>query len=801
VNPLRTIFGHDGHDHEPTPERFQLRPVGEADADGWRTYEKRPVPSPSEGHGIPYPDDEHVHPGDPSKHGEHTAALRLTRLHGEEDCVAVQSGDWHDPATWWKGRKPFDGARVWNPAGKLLAGAGDLGRLKWLRSDGGLHLLGDFRLALETLVTTPGGVLRIGDVRGEIMFTDRGERDLAYDPFDLSCGLILHGTTDIRAAYPTVGARPERVPKAGDNVLWFGFDTLVPEDWQEGDEIDVVGCDPHFSPLLELDKTERRTIRAIHGDRTRLLIDPLENSFHGGVEDYQQALPVLNVTRRLVFRAENPETSRAHLMQMHNPNCRIEGVRFEGFGRTDVMRPHTDMILQGEEWVPSPGEPNQRGRYPIHGHGVTNAVRSLPPMVFKGNVIDGAPKHGIALHGVHAHAIDNVIRGAKGSGIFTENGTEVYKIVGNYVGGSVNAADARNESRVKLPGDIAGDTGGDGNAIWLNGGNGECEANLGWACLVGINLFPVPLGGGEPDQVLTANLRPEDVEPVGMGRESVHIQEVPGRILDNEMYGCQEQIQTYNSNLNDRENTGRTLIKGNRCYQGRLGMPRAYSRNLDIEENYFGGLSYDGKPHVTAWLTRENPETHNTNWRNNTFAYWYSGIRTDPSGDSLITGNRFVKVHYPVVVFQANGELVIEGNDWGDLVEGKPVNLQWWWERQPVGKFAPSVLAPLRIVVDGQRVYPNAQLPTSPTWGGKAAGFAIPEELAGLTNAETFGRLGRTFGGSLPPEDLEPHPLVEGGFAGPEVPYDRSGLLQSVYGRVYGWWREGQHGDILVGDE
>jgi hypothetical protein len=55
---LPNIFGHSDHD-TPAPERFQLRPVGEADADGWRTYEKRAAP-------VPPPDPDPEPPPDPN---------------------------------------------------------------------------------------------------------------------------------------------------------------------------------------------------------------------------------------------------------------------------------------------------------------------------------------------------------------------------------------------------------------------------------------------------------------------------------------------------------------------------------------------------------------------------------------------------------------------------------------------------------------------------------------------------------------------------------------------------------------
>jgi hypothetical protein len=74
--------------------------------------------------------------------------------------IAIKSGSWFDPATWYQGRIPGDDARVLIPEGAHVTYDGEgSARLFTVRVDGHLHFATDVssRMLVDTMVVSRAG--------------------------------------------------------------------------------------------------------------------------------------------------------------------------------------------------------------------------------------------------------------------------------------------------------------------------------------------------------------------------------------------------------------------------------------------------------------------------------------------------------------------------------------------------------------------------------------------------------------------------------------------------------------------
>jgi hypothetical protein len=558
----------------------------------------------------PFPDDEHSHQDDENKHVEHTAMLHLVPAAGCSHFAAFD-GNASDPNTWRRldnpnvAEVPGDGARVWVPAGRTVTQDADTARWQWLRVNGAYLQNPGVWLQNVTTVGAPGHVLRI---RGGVRILGRGPRDVAYDPLDLSGGLIVHGPPDIQGETKTPWAVPAAVP-TGDTLTF----AAAPDGWRVGDRVLVTGCNP-----LDRDEVadEERTITAIDGGTVRL-DSPLAHGNHGDLPGLPGAMPVANLTRSVVFENENP-ADPAHFMVMHSGGGVVAYAEFRGFGRTDATRIHTN----------GHGSDNQMGRYVVHHHVITGAPRTVAPLVIAGNVVRGSRKHGVVSHGGHARISGNVVLDCKGSGIFEENGLGIGPTFGNLVVGCVNPGfdqiDDNREATATAPRDF----GGDGVGIWAQSGGMDVYENYVLRCGTGLETFPRELKGpADPSEVQAAALRDDERDAVSMGRPSVRVEQVPGRFLRNTVVGCGTGFSSWSNNLfsrfpdeppfvglpDDRPPTAAvpTRVEDNRFIGCRDGARTTYTRALAVRRNVFvnfpGGSPW-AEPSTSAFRTNEAAE-------------------------------------------------------------------------------------------------------------------------------------------------------------------------------------------------
>ena len=187
------------------------------------------------------------------------------------------------------------------------------------------------------------------------------------------------------------------------------------------------------------------TITDINGN-TVTLATPLEFNHHGAYSpDGQKRYSpyVANTSRNIVFRSENPNGTRGHIIHLGESKVDSYYTAYLGLGRTSVENIDNSTV-DAEGNLVHFGT-NVIGRYAFHWHHVRHVGSVDNPGPIFGNIVgcylDGTNvgKWGIVVHATHDVAVrDNVVNAFVGSGIVTEDGDEVRSVFErNFVMGSV----------------------------------------------------------------------------------------------------------------------------------------------------------------------------------------------------------------------------------------------------------------------------------------------------------------------------------------------------------------------------
>ena len=397
-----------------------------------------------------------------------------------EACKGVtQSCDWSSASTWATGSVPDGDSRV------IVDGHVQIRDLDALAHSIGVYPMGELSFAsnvntqlnVADLLVFQGGALEIGtesspigsSVSAEVVF-----RDLPFGATDSKehlRGLVtidgkvtVHGheleEVFIRAAgEPASSANVIALSQSAENAGWREGDTVVIPNSKQCAFETTGSC---------ADMTEERTISLISANNI-MLDQPLEYD-HPGARDHNGVLDftphVVNKTRNVVFRSENPDGVRGHLLLHGRSDIDIRYAEFQSLGRTDI----NDL-----------GPTNQKGRYPVHAHHLIGP-REVPENGYQftliGNTVDFGEenrqadqdrKWGISIHGSHYGLIErNVVDYASGAGIVTESGEEMgNRFSKNFVVRVINGNGEREEDRDPSDGSKLGRA---GSAYWFNGG-------------------------------------------------------------------------------------------------------------------------------------------------------------------------------------------------------------------------------------------------------------------------------------------------------------------------------------------
>jgi G8 domain len=474
--------------------------------------------------------------------------------------VAVQSGSWSDANTWQDGRIPADHAKVFVPEGiSVLFDAGVSPNLAWIRDEGSINFddSQDETMLVETITVncamdgsgTCGDFnIGAGDVpfahKATIIFADNGP---ISDPNQLSRGLISAGCLCV-FGQPILSFAPTSfIPHAGDTVLRFNTPLT---NWQVGDKILLTGT------VAGAQQDEETIITSLYDAGSGVTVVGLDHPLA-----YNHATPAANLfpyvadeARTITFTSQNTtDTSRfGHIMQMDNPDARINYAAFTHLGRTDKGKPIDDVVNfyqdgRGPEGglVPGGGT-NVRGRYALHFHR-TGADPSLPPIQVTGNFLTDSPGWGYVNHSSNVAFTDNVAYNVDGAAFVTEVGGEIGSFTHNlalHESGRRGPPDPHDSTFVR---EMLADWGFGGIGFSLAGGgvdlvnNVSCDAHFRGFSYVCI-LITEPGGIGAAQYPTAALTDPS----IAHGATTINADKVPIHMFyGNEAFACNDGLGTY----------------------------------------------------------------------------------------------------------------------------------------------------------------------------------------------------------------------------------------------------------------
>ena len=391
--------------------------------------------------------------------------------------TSAQPCQWDDTSTWRSGSLPGANTRVIVDGNVQIDSQDAVARSVGIYPGGTLTFDQDVDTRLRTadLVVFAGSTLHVGtseapidpSVQAEVIF-----RDIAFDPNDptqILRGLVAAGGT-VRVSGSPLGDTYLRtaIEPTADSAAITTADSMSDAGWRVGDTVTIPtsqqcavaaanGCES---------QTEDRIIVSISGDTATL--DEALTYDHPGARDHNGEIDfmphVINKSRNVIFRSENPDGLRGHML-LH--------------GRVDVDIRFTELRDMGRTSIEDLGVNNQKGRYPLHAH---HLIGPLSPQAngyqftFVGNAVDFGEenvtqgrKWGISIHGSHYGLIEgNVVDNASGAAIVTESGSESgNRISENFAVRVVGGNGERTSDLDPFDGTKSGRA---GVGYWFNGG-------------------------------------------------------------------------------------------------------------------------------------------------------------------------------------------------------------------------------------------------------------------------------------------------------------------------------------------
>lgn len=385
---------------------------------------------------------------------------------------------------------PVTKSSLWNPAAALPAGAVvsiapgvtvdvdapvSCGTLH-IQKGGTLRLLPGAQLNVGTLYNF--GAVEMAD-GAQVIITDT-LLDPAADPLRYRTGVLCLGRFHARGAYRTPFVRCAEEPLKNHRALLL---SSVPEGWQVGDEVLIPDTRQWRKPETEWKWNEHHyywyrgenqfargvyRIKAMTGEAIEVE-PPLERDYRGARDPITGELLTLphcvNLTRGAVIRSANPNGTRGHFLATAYADVDIRGVEFRDMGRTTI--------------APIDPDKNPIGRYTLHCHHLTGPVPvnewrddsrsfNVEDCVFR-----DCRKWGAAIHATnYGRFVGNVVYGAEGAGIVTEDGSETGNLIkGNFV---CNVLGTREPYGARGRSDVAHQ----GYGIWLSNWCNRVEDNV-----------------------------------------------------------------------------------------------------------------------------------------------------------------------------------------------------------------------------------------------------------------------------------------------------------------------------------
>ncbi|MEO3415044.1 G8 domain-containing protein [Roseovarius sp. CAU 1744] len=441
------------------------------------------------------------------------------------DVIAVATGAWSDPATWWSisgntQRVPQAGENVLIPQGvDVTYDMNDSAEYNTIRVDGGFVWADDrsTELRCDTIFIDHTGTYKLATEASPapdshtqtLIYTDNGPLDVTNDPVKMQRGLICFGQASIYAT-PVIGI----ARAAGDIAQGATSVTLDRQvqgysgfrDWKVGDEIIIPGTRMrgHCS-TWEPWEFEVRTISAIDNS---VPAAPVIHWTTPLIYPHPACYRRASLTAHIVNRTRNFRTTtdgqpadaqrRAHQLFKNKDQNTVEYVEAWGMGRTDM-----DFLALGTSPVQLSTMPtitvttNTNGRYIwyFHHNGAKNPA--LNPSIFRGCVGYDSPGWVFVHHDSHGHMIDCIAFDFQAVGFAGEGGGSWGSIDGCIAIGNRETWHEASTARIKDGGHHIGDM---GHGFWSNSRPlhlknfvaVNCTAGMSWTSRVsfGTNVYP-----------------------------------------------------------------------------------------------------------------------------------------------------------------------------------------------------------------------------------------------------------------------------------------------------------------------
>jgi hypothetical protein len=729
----------------------------------------------------------------------HTEHDVIPRFAADPTNMTVRSGNWSDPRVWSSGRVPTNGDRVVIVEGhKLYYNSLSSVRLDAVEISGSLlfSVNSNTRMLVANLTVMPTGKLQIGnaaapvqaDVKAELVIADK-PLDLAKDPRQFGTGMIVLGEISIRGA--AIGQTWQRLavePRAGSYLLTL---STQPSGWEAGDTLVLpdsrqvpTSQDSQFSADALTGQWESVVIDQIVGNwvvlKTALKFDHLGAR---NIDGQLELVPhVALLSRNVVIRSENPNGTRGHTFYTARAGVDIEFARFQDLGRTDAFR-DLDSSTFDADGMPTHIGTNQVGRYAVHLHhllGPENSTNTGYQFKFVGNTVEDSKKWAVALHGTSFGLVDrNVVYGAQGAGIVTEDGSEIGNLLTNNITIRMQGTHVDGKE-----GTLEGDYGRGGSGFWFRRGGNTVAGNVAtdstFAGFVysgyhlGAMRLPLFRGADTHDPMETApgDLTPSTMfvsnEAYGMSRYGMWAAYISG----NNMLSGFSPTLVYNLKLWNILQTGvlayhtsqltfdRLLILGNWAAQdrndtGTQGMDfRLYENlNLVIRNSRIEGLHY-GIITPTSDASQagfEQPTVISNSTLKN-----YINIVVQPAHDNAVSAGSVLEVRN--VKFQMVTNL--PAGPYPESVLRKAANIDMHVTGEMIDYVRPSVVRVYdynQVKDDNFQVFYLEQratftIPkTDPALLSSRIGGVIGSPESRLSNAQNWAKYGLAMGGAVAP--------------------------------------------------
>lgn len=371
----------------------------------------------------------------------------FTREPGKSVIVSANNGNWSSSSTWVGGVIPtsnhiveIDSTHTVTITDQSAAAhtVAVFGKLAFSTSS-------NTTLKVSNLMVLEIGTLQVGtasqpiasNVKAEIIIADKA-LNTSFDPEQygnsvLGFGKIyLHGAAK-NPTYVKLGVEP----KAGHTSLTFAESV---SGWRVGDLLRLPNSN-------QLNKNRGRgfeefTITSISSDAKTVGLSSAVAYEHPGAREGdgvtmtniggRTLMPyVMNTTRNVVIRSENPSGNRGHMLVTHRADLDMRYTEIKDMGRTKLGALNsTKFNIDGT--VSAIGT-NQIGRYTLHLHhlyGPANSSNTGYQYELVGNSIHDGQKWGLAIHGTHYGLVqNNVMYDFLGAGLFTEDGSESFNVI------------------------------------------------------------------------------------------------------------------------------------------------------------------------------------------------------------------------------------------------------------------------------------------------------------------------------------------------------------------------------------